>query len=325
MAPKASGFAITHVELARILEISVPKLNEIIEFFDADPSDEWELKDGYHFVTVNKTLDERLFSEQGAFAIAKYIDETQPQGIFAKIIEFVTHRKEKIRNAFINQKILENSSSLTVRNNRHFLSKKDIVAIFCTSYARINKAFDEIKVSDNPLIIYEDFDDYEGDRYYSLSGMDKLSRHFAKLLTVKDRRAWCEAVEIVGKKTFKIIIDAEAARQKRIESAMKRAKTRDKNHCQVTGAKNAIEKRVNLVAHHIYDKQKHPDLEDSLDNLITMSEEIHNSFHAWNGGYKETCNPDCLIQYVQTFYPDNYEIIDRLNKVKKKLLINPAT
>ena len=191
MAKTTVGFTIRELELAKTLEITRERLDEIVVFFDADLNDQWNLKENDHFIYLNKSLNERLFSEQGAYAIAKYIDETQPHSIWARIKEFITKHRAKIRNAFINQKIQENCGSLTLRNDRHFLSKKDVVSIFCTSYARINKAFEEIRVSDSPLILYQDFDDFDGVRHYSFSGLNKLSRHLAKALTVKDRRSWC--------------------------------------------------------------------------------------------------------------------------------------
>lgn len=325
MASKQSGFTIRESELAKILEISIDKLDEIIKFFDTNPNDEWELQENYHFIHFNKSLNERLFSEQGAYAIAKYIDETQPQSIWARIVEFITKHKEKIRNAFINQKIQENCSSLITKNSRLFLSKKDIVSIFCTNHARINKAFEEIRTSESPLILYEDFDDIDGVRYYSFSGIYKLSHHLGKALTVKDRRAWCEAVEVVGKKTFKLIIDAEAAKQQRIKTVMDKAKKRDKNQCQVTAIKRDKQnKTVNIVAHHVYDQTHYKHLADCEDNLITLCQEVHNDFHTWNGGYQKACTADDLIKFVQQLYPDNYGIIFRLNKVKQVLSVKSS-
>jgi hypothetical protein len=320
MAKIAVGFTIRELELAKTLEITREKLDEIVVFFDADPHDRWELKENDHFIYLNKKLNERLFSEQGAYAIAKYIDETQPHSIWARIKEFITKHREKIRNAFINQKIQENCSSLISKNDRHFLSKKDVVNIFCTSYARINKAFEEIRVSDSPLILYQDFDDFDGVRHYSFSGLNKLSRHLAKALTVKDRRSWCEAVEVVGKKTFKLIIDAETARQKRIDSAMAKAKKRDKSQCQITSAeRNKQNKGINICVHHIYDQKHYPHLADCEDNLITLSQEVHNDFHTWNGGFQQACTADNLIKFVQQLYSDNYAVILRLNKIKQIL------
>jgi hypothetical protein len=129
VAKKTSGFTIREAELANALEISHQQLANIINFFDSDPDDEWELRENDHFVYFNKSLDERLFSEQGAYAIAKYMDEKIKKSIWKKIADFITRHQEKIRNAFISRKIQENCSSLTVKNNRQFLSKKDEVII----------------------------------------------------------------------------------------------------------------------------------------------------------------------------------------------------
>ena len=105
MAKKVDGFTIRESELAKMLEISMDKLDAIVTFFDDDPDDEWELKENTHFIYLNKSLKERLFSKQGAYVIAKYMEDTQPQNFFARFKEFVTKHREKIRNAFINQKI----------------------------------------------------------------------------------------------------------------------------------------------------------------------------------------------------------------------------
>ena len=324
MAKKTSSFTIREAELATALKITHQELAKVIHFFDSDLDDQWELRENDHFVYLARSLNERLFSEQGAYAIAKYMDEKKPKSIWASIIEFITKHKEKIRNAFISRKIQENHSSLTVKNNRHFLSKKDVVNIFCTSYARLNKAFDEIQRSDDPMKISEDFDDIDGVRYYSLSGFYKLAQHLAKALTVKDRRGWCEAIEVVGKKTFKLIIDWETAQQKKIESAMNAAKKRDGKSCQITGEKHdKFNKAINIVVHHIYSKEHYPHLAACQDNLITLTQVVHNEFHAWNGGSHNPCTVDRLIQFVSELYPDNYEIVLRLNKIEQILKAKP--
>jgi hypothetical protein len=325
MAKKISGFTIREAELATALEITHQELDKVIRYFDSDPNDQWELRENYHFTYLNKSFNERLFSEQGAYAIAKYMDEKATKSIWECIKEFITKHNEKIRNAFISRRIQEDCSSLTVKNNRHFLSKKDVVNILCTSPARLNKAFDEIQKSLDPMKIHEDFDDTDGMRYYSLSGFYKLSQHLAKALTVKDRRGWCAAIEFVGKKTFKLIINEQAALQQRISSAMDRAKRRDGNRCQITGVRrDRYNKTVNIVAHHIYSKEHYPHLATCLDNLITLTQEVHNDFHAWNGGSQKSCTVDHLVQFVNELYPDNYEVSLRLNKVKQMLDAQPT-
>lgn len=53
--------------------------------------------------------------------------------------------------------------------------------------------------------------------------------------------------------------------------------------------------------------------------LITLTQEVHNDFHTWNGGFKKPCTVDNLIQFVSELYPDNYEVMLRFNKVKEML------
>lgn len=319
MGKKNSGFTIREEQLANALEISRKELDQIVQFFDSDPNDQWELKKDEHFIYINESLNERIFAEQGAYAIAKYMDEKDKKSIWSRIKEFITKHKEKIRNSFISKKIQENSSSLTLRNNRHFLSKKDVVNILCTSPARLNKAFSDIQKSDSPLEIYKDFDDIDGVRYYSLGGFYRLAENLAQELTVKNRRSWCGAIEVVGKKTFKLIIDEETAQQKRIDSAMSAAKRRDGGCCQITKQKRDKYNKCNFVVHHIYSKEHYPHLAACQDNLITLAEPVHQEFHIWNGGFQKPCTVDHLIQFVNELHPDNYEVVLRLNTIKKVL------
>ncbi|HEY9639947.1 MAG TPA: hypothetical protein V6C57_05655 [Coleofasciculaceae cyanobacterium] len=324
MAKKVSGFNIREQDLATALEITPQQLDQIIEFFDSDPNDEWELRENDHFIHLNKSLNERLFSEQGAYAIAAYMDAKAKKSIWSLIKEFITRHKEKIRNAFISRKIQENCSSLTVRNNRHFLSRKEVISILCTSPARLNKAFNDIQKSDSPMAIYEDFDEIDGTRYYSLSGFYRLSQCLATELKSKDRRSWCSAIDMVGKKTFKLIIDEQLAQQKKIQSAMEAVKKKDGGCCQVTRQKrDKSNKSVNIVVHHIYSKEHYPHLAACHDNLVTLSQEVHNDFHAWNGGFHKPCTAENFIQFINQLYPDNYAIVLRLNKVKQ--IIDPQS
>ncbi|HEY9878664.1 MAG TPA: hypothetical protein V6D29_09430, partial [Leptolyngbyaceae cyanobacterium] len=63
----------------------------------------------------------------------------------------------------------------------------------------------------------------------------------------------------------------------------------------------------------------HPHLAACQDNLITLTQEVHNNFHAWNGGFHKPCTVDHLLKFVSELYPDNYEVTLKLNQVKKML------
>jgi 5-methylcytosine-specific restriction endonuclease McrA len=315
-----SKFTVKDRELAEALEISLERLYEIVDFFDNDPNDPWELRENDHFIYLSKARGTRLFSQLGAFAIARYMDSIEEKTLWSRLIEFLTRHKEKLRNAFIRQKVHENCSSLTLRNNRHFLSKKETISILCTSYARLNKAFEDIKRSEQPLERYKDFDDIDGIRYYSLSGFDRLSRELADRLTTKDRREWCKAVHVVANRTFKELISAEERKKKEVDKAKRDAKKRDQNCCQITGVKPGPANSIELAVHHIFSNQHYPQLAASLDNLITLSEQVHKEFHYWNGGFDKPCTVNELINFINEQYSDHEKVestMQRLYQVKQ--------
>lgn len=316
---KPSDFTIKHKQLAEALEITQKRLDQIIAIFDADPNDAWELKENEHFIFVSKRWKERMFSQQGAFAVAKYMDTIEKKTLWGKVREFVTKHDAKIRNAFVRQKVQENCSSLTLRNNRHFLSKADVARILCTTSARLDKAFEAVKISSSPMAIDEDFAEIDGVRYYSLAGLDKLSRNLSITLKDKDRQAWCKAVKVDGIKTLNRLIDEETAQDKKIQAAMKVARQRDKERCQITGKKPTSHNRMNMAVHHIYSRKHYPNLAMSVDNLVTLTEAVHHEFHTWNGGFDKACTIDDLIRFVNEQYPDNEDISFRLNQWKRAL------
>jgi len=316
--PRQSKFTIKDKELADALEISVEALYEVIAVFDSDPDDEWELKEKEHFLIDNQKWGNRIFSPQGAFAIAKYLDTHGKKSIWDRIREFVTHHRQKIRNAFVQKTVHENSSSLVARNNRHFLSKADTVAILGTSYCRLNTAFKELLQSDSPLEPGADYDDIDGVRYYSLSGLYRLSQNLSQMLKSKDRREWCKAVDVAGKATFQAIIDAETKRNQRIKKAKDAAKRRDKQTCQITLVKRTMHNHdFDLAGHHIFSSHHYPHLSAVEDNIITIESTVHSEFHQWNGGNSNACTANDLLQFICERYPASTKAIARIAEVDR--------
>ena len=325
MSRKTSKFTIREAELAEALEVTPQRLDEIIEFFNSDPNDEWDLTENDHFMYTSKKWGSRIFSAHGAFAIAKYLDSHEKKSLWEKIVEFVTHHREKIRNTFVHKKVHENSSSLTCRNGRYFLSKKDTVAILSTSYARLNRSFEDLKRSEKPLEIFVDFDEINGTRYYSLSGFYRLSQDLSKQLTSRDRRAWCEAVDIAGRKALKAITAEAESRQQKIQKAMREAKKRDKNTCQITRQKSTKYDQFDIAAHHVFSSKYYPHLAMSVDNLITLKESVHKEFHTWNRGNDKPCTVDDLIDFVCERYPERPEALSRLYQIRSMFSHEPMS
>lgn len=100
---------------------------------------------------------------------------------------------------------------------------------------------------------------------------------------------------------------------------MDAAKRRDGSRCQITGQKSDKYNKFNTVAHHIYCQKYHPHLSACRENLITLTQAVHDEFHAWNGGTQNPCTADDLIRFVNQLYSDNYEVVLKLNQVKQML------
>jgi hypothetical protein len=308
MSKVTYGFCLAEEDLAKSLEITRQKLDEIIQYFDADPNDEWELIEGDHFRFVNKNLQERLFSLRGAHAIAEYIRANSQPSFWDNFVEFITRHKQKIRESFVKGHIIQNSSSLFRRFDRSFLSKADTVKILGTSPARFNQSFKELQAA-NKIRQDVGYCDIENNRYYSIRGLSEVATDLSDKLTSKDRRLWCGVVTAVVDKTVKEIESAEARRQAELERKIKQAKAfakrRDNHTCQVTGNKPTKYSKCTIVMHHIYSGKHYEDLAATPDNLIALDQEVHQRFHGWMGGNGNPCTPDDLLKFVQLFYSEH--------------------
>ena len=100
---------ITSRKLIQTLEISSETLIEVENFFDSIPDDEWDLIYGtdYRIVQSNGL---REYTQSGAYTIARYLETTQKRSFLQRIKDMILHTKQKIRQAFISDHILENCS-----------------------------------------------------------------------------------------------------------------------------------------------------------------------------------------------------------------------
>ncbi len=130
----------------------------------------------------------------------------------------------------------------------------------------------------------------------------------------------------VGEGTVKKIINSWDSWSKEIEQAKKFVKnTRDKKKCKISEKKapgSKLTGTISVAVHHLYSQSKYPHLAASTDNLITITTDIHNEFHAWNGGTHQSCTIDDFIKFVDERYPEADEARIWLNK-KKQLLGTP--
>lgn len=332
MGQNIKDFSLSEEELANALEIEPAKLFSIITFFDSDPDDDWELKEGIHFVFLNKTQkakSPRMFSELGAYAIASYLDATEPKSILEVIKEFFTKHKQKIRRSQIIRKIYSHSFPIYVKENQFFITKKATISILCTNYPKLNQSFEYFRRS-RPLVPDQEvLIENKKVTHYSFKGLEKVSRHLSEDLKKEDRRRWCKDAAEVCMTELKKLKKEEETLGSRIQSAKNQAKRRDKNICQITGLERGKPDtrlshqgqiyRGNMVVHHIFCRYTYPHLADSSENLVTLAEPVHKLFHQTMGGTNKPCTIDDLIEFATNYYPDHPDALSRLYDFKQRL------
>ena len=59
---KKDPFTITDTELAKELDITPEYLDQVVDFFDSDPDDSWDLGENVDYIFTNKVKKIRRFS-----------------------------------------------------------------------------------------------------------------------------------------------------------------------------------------------------------------------------------------------------------------------
>ncbi|MFN6186689.1 MAG: hypothetical protein ACK460_11260 [Microcystis sp.] len=328
MPRKKEIFTIREAELIQWLSISHKRLDEIVSFFDADPNDDWDLVEGDDYQFVNKEKKLRNFSPKGAFKIASYIEKNEKRGIFYKFKEFFTKHDQKIRRSLARKLIfaeLIDSGEIQVYQGVAMIHKQSLRRILETNGAKLNKTVNHLQQrTDKPLELGVDFyEDEKREFWFSESGIVMISKSMSETLTNKSRQEMCKMIEIEFPLAFKEIqenLDDDTKQKIEIEKAKKRAKTRDKNTCQVTGQKPDRNNKFNLAVHHLYSAQKYPHLATLDLNLVTIKEEIHQEFHGNLGGFHQPCTIEDFIEFLHVYYPEHQgNLALKLQKTKKKL------
>jgi len=328
MPRKKEIFTIREAELIQWLSISHKRLDEIVSFFDADPNDDWDLVEGDDYQFVNKEKKLRNFSPKGAFKIASYIEKNEKRGIFYKFKEFFTKHDQKIRRSLARKLIfaeLTDSGEIQVCQGLAMIHKQSLRRILETNGAKLNKTVNHLQQrTDKPLELGVDFyEDEKREFWFSESGIVMISKSMSETLTNKSRQEMCKTIAMEFPLAFKEIqenLDDDTKQKIEIEKAKKRAKTRDKNTCQVTGQKPDKDVQFNLAVHHLYSLQKYPHLATLDLNLVTIKEEIHQEFHGNLGGFHQPCTIEDFIEFLHVYYPEHHgNLALKLQKTKKKL------
>jgi hypothetical protein len=319
---------ITSKRLIETLNISDHELLALEQFINADPDDEWELTAGKDYQVVNGQ-GLREYTETGAFTIAGCLEyrRSAQRGWFQKLIHTLVETiRGNIRQVFVREKILNNTSSLVQNNNRYFLSTADVIAIFGTRSDYLRKMSELAQRSDETLLVRdEDYIDLpDKGIYYSLSGLVKLAQVFAKELTQKNRRIWCEDVGKVINPCMDDILNQIKSKHDAVNKAISAAKTKAGRKCQVTGAKGNKINKINIAGHHLYSKAEYPHLADCVDNIICITCDVHDHFHQSMGGFDKPCTLDDFVDFVQCYHPEQMTVLTWL-QAKKLILGSPQS
>ncbi|MCU0529167.1 MAG: hypothetical protein MUD04_06680 [Cyanobium sp. Prado107] len=177
----------TDREAARMLGITRTKLYRICAFFDSNPEDEWQLVPGECFDYEPGQARKRRFYEEGVMAIAKYLEETEGQGLLARLHEFFTHHRAKVTRALVRRRIVQvtqDRSAIEIRGELVFLAQPGVVEVLGTNGKGMKGAVRRIQEESaalegaEGLEIDRDFADFEGKphRHWSQIGIRRLAR-----------------------------------------------------------------------------------------------------------------------------------------------------
>lgn len=327
---------LTDKETAKILQLigGTRKLYKIVDFFDSDPEDEWELSEGEHFEYAEKSGEKRkrLFYEEGVEALAEYVDKDTP-GIIKLVSEVLTHkrrrRKQRLVSRRITQELIESGSLVEMRGNLGFVKRKTCINILQTNGKGMNYSINRLKKAGSlegqeALELEKHFlKTDEGDIIWSQKGIASIAIDMQNNSTVnKSRKAWISAVGAVVEDCFKAEIKRINAAPQRITKAIASAKSHGGHRCQITGKKQTRGNNLKLDGHHLFDRATRPDLADLLDNILVIEEEIHTQFHIWKGS--GSCEPKDFLYYasevrLDLFDSSNAKAMERFNKLTIRL------
>ncbi len=343
-------FYINEDSLVRAFGQERRDFDEVVEILASSPDEALQIKEYVHFIIqgyVAKKQAIRIFSQEGAIAIASYLDingKIDKTAIDAVLSLIEQYRIERL-DTQIRRSVYENSSSLIQRNDRHWLAREEVIKIFRTSRNKLSSVFKHIQESGMPMIEGVDFDnlylsfswsdrlvmDYlEEDSqitrssyfYFSLSGLERLSVELSKELRTQERREYCQRVGEVAPPILKFLALTPSPSDQEIKRTVQYVKNKDRR-CQITGVcRDKYEnRRVKLVGHHLYDRKTYAFLASDPDNIIAIDELVSDDFHQWNGGNHVSCTIDDFIDYVEWKYPQKHEAILMLLNRRRVLLL----
>ena len=326
---------LTDTEAARILGKRRPQLYRIVDKFDQDPDDEWELEEGVHFEFAGPAVPgtdgkrPRRFTEEGIEALARYIEAHERSGLLQavkeRLFQVTKKRKQLLVSRRITQEFVEAGGTVEIRGQLAFVTRKSTVAILQTNYKGLGNSWERLRMAgtaegEQALEIGKDFlESEERQLLFSQRGVAAVARDMrANSKITKARQAWIEAVGEVVESCFQAEIRylTDGA-----ERALKRAKSAAGHRCEVTGKKSSRQTRIDLAGHHLFDRSSRPDLIDLTDNILVIVPDLHRDFHNWKPG---ACCPNDFLKFINSarsdlFDPVNSRSMTRLHNLTRRL------
>ncbi|MCT0219104.1 hypothetical protein KQ304_08850 [Synechococcus sp. CS-1329] len=326
---------LTDRETARILGKRIDSLYKIVDAFDAQSDDEWELVEGEHFeftgapVAAAQGKRARRFTEEGIEALARYIETKEKIGLLRLLRDRIFNVKQKRRQMLVSRRItqefMEMGDDLVIRGELAFVSRKTTVSILQTNYQGLSNSWSRLRSTgtedgEEALEIDKDFVEAEAKIVLiSQRGIARVARDMHKNSQITPaRKAWIEAVGDVVETCFNAEIRHLTQGS---DLAIKRAKGAAGNRCEVTGQKSSRQTKVDLAGHHLFDRCSRPDLADLSDNILVIIPDLHQEFHSWRPG---ACTPNDFLTFAETvradlFDPVNSRQMKRLQTLTRRL------
>lgn len=322
---------LTDRETAKILGKRINSLYKIVDTFDADQNDEWELTEGEHFEFSGPAIAglagkrQRRFSEEGIEAIARYIEATEKSNILTwfrdRLLKVKQKRKQLLVSRRITQEFMEMSGEFLLQGDLAFINRKATIGILQTNYKGLNNSWERLRLAgteegEEALELGKDFvNSEERTLLISQRGIARVARDMHKNSKIsKARQAWIEAVGDVAEDCFKAEIKYLT---RGVDEAIQRAKRAAGHRCEVTGKKSHRQNRIELAGHHIYDRKSRSDLADLSDNILVVLPDLHKEFHSWHKGH---CTPNDFLHFLETARADLFDPVNSRDMKRIQML-----
>ncbi|MEB3247905.1 MAG: hypothetical protein VKK07_01015, partial [Merismopediaceae bacterium] len=326
MVDNREDFFITEDQVLDALSLEKIELDSIVDTLTK--SEEFDFEEGVHFRYVNKAQKIREFARLALIVTAEYFESkgelNQSQKVVNLLKKLITQEEQKQIDkeiiALTLKVVSDDSSKIVVRRNRHWLSYRDVKTILKTTLERLDQAFEDIARSDLPLMIEEDFEDIEDERYYSYSGLERICLELSEKLKTEHERLYTSRVPKIAPSVIEEKAKLRLPSDTEIERAKKEALKQQGYKCQVTGKTKS---EASLEVHHLYSQNTYPELASDQDNLFVIANEVHRDFHTWHEGTSKPCTVNDFIRFIEhrmkTVGTDEIEVLTRLDTRKRSL------